>query len=659
MMYEVFGARFYADGLLSYKYYDTGGVTAGDWVRIDWDSHSIFITKVTSSGIYYTDGNGTGVYNQVRWDGYLSWSEFRNRFTYRIHLPGNSLTGEGISHTIAYNANGGSGSMSSQSIPAGDIFTIKDNGFSRSGYSFAGYIVKRSSDNTWFTVDAKWQSQTEIYNNGYRYGVYDPGESYYMSANWLSGATSSTTFTFYAQWLPDYSTVEYMSNYSGYNYILGSDLGSDYDDYIFSRDSSTYSVSVDKSERLNNANSLKITGKYAGDMGEDLAIITSTNRGIGDGYSQTGSVGDDKILTFHFYAKASVDGANMYIRWGYSTEFISVSLTKSWRTYSVRIPKNRFNGCALHPYFDKAGTYYLNSLALGDDSATTNVVPETGTWAAADQTVKRGGKLSSMPTPVRDGYVFLGWYTAAEGGRKVTADSAINESTVRLYAHWRKSISYDPVDTVRYNGHVYELYDNQLGWEDAARFCSAKGGHLLTIGSEDENIFAYSMISDRQGYCWLGLRYLHDSDSWEWVDDTSLTDYDAWYDDSFATTDTGEYYALLYPMNFGAYDFAGTWDKCRGSNYYSSYYCYYNSFFICEYDDPVFRGDADGNGEIESLDAAVIQRSSAGLPTRLPEDVLMRGDVDGNGVLEIIDSTFVQRYLASMAIPYDIGEWLR
>ena len=98
IMYEVFGAMFYADSLLNYKDYSTSNLCAGDWVRIDSDSHSIFITKVTSGGVYYTDCNGTGVYNQIRWDGYCSWSEFRNRFSYRVHLPGNSLKGDYHEH---------------------------------------------------------------------------------------------------------------------------------------------------------------------------------------------------------------------------------------------------------------------------------------------------------------------------------------------------------------------------------------------------------------------------------------------------------------------------------------------------------------------------------------------------------------------------------
>lgn len=661
MMYEVFGARFYADGLMNYKYYNAYAVCAGDWVRIDWDSHSIFITKVTDNGVYYTDGNGTGVYNQVRWDGYYSWSEFASRFYYGISLPGNNLTGRGINHTIVYNANGGSGSMASQTVGAGAGFTIKSNGFTRSGYTFAGYIVKRSYDSKWFTSGGtKWQSESAILTSGYRYSLYYPGESYSMSSNWLDSYTASTSFTFYAQWIPKNATVEYLSNYSGYNYILGSNLGSGYSDYIYSRDSSNYTVSVDSSQKLNNANSLKIIGKKAGYSGSDLAIKTSTNKGYGDGYDQPCTVGDDKTFTLHFYAKASVKSAAMYFRWGYSSSFTQpIVLTNEWRVYTVKIPKNRYCGATLHPFFDTAGTYYINSLSLGDNTGTSNVVPETGTWEASTQTVALGETLPTMPNPKRSGYIFLGWFTAAEGGKRVTTDTPITDSTIRLYAHWRKEISYTPVKTVKHNGHIYELYDNSLGWTEANAFCNQLGGHLITIGSKAENDTAYSMINDRQGYCWIGLNCVTQPSGWEWVDNTDLSAYNNWYNPAYGQDDSGEYYALLYPMNYGTTAYAGTWDKCKGSSYYCSYYGYYNSFFICEYDDPIYRGDTDGSGIVDAIDATLIQRYNAGYRMTINESILMRGDINENEELDLLDATLIQRYAASIPTPYEVGEWIK
>lgn len=44
-----------------------------------------------------------------------------------------------------------------------------------------------------------------------------------------------------------------------------------------------------------------------------------------------------------------------------------------------------------------------------------------------------------LPTPVREGYAFLGWYTDIENGEQVKAnDQVLITSSLTLYAHWRK-----------------------------------------------------------------------------------------------------------------------------------------------------------------------------------------------------------------------------
>ncbi|MBO5529410.1 MAG: InlB B-repeat-containing protein, partial [Bacilli bacterium] len=49
--------------------------------------------------------------------------------------------------------------------------------------------------------------------------------------------------------------------------------------------------------------------------------------------------------------------------------------------------------------------------------------------------VAKGTSLEKGPTPVREGYDFMGWYTALEGGEQVTFPFAITADT-SLYAHW-------------------------------------------------------------------------------------------------------------------------------------------------------------------------------------------------------------------------------
>lgn len=49
--------------------------------------------------------------------------------------------------------------------------------------------------------------------------------------------------------------------------------------------------------------------------------------------------------------------------------------------------------------------------------------------------VGENNKLPELPTPTRANCVFLGWYTAADGGTEVTEDTVFDKDTV-VYAQW-------------------------------------------------------------------------------------------------------------------------------------------------------------------------------------------------------------------------------
>jgi Lectin C-type domain len=50
-------------------------------------------------------------------------------------------------------------------------------------------------------------------------------------------------------------------------------------------------------------------------------------------------------------------------------------------------------------------------------------------------------------------------------------------------------------------GHCYVVHDEPLDWADARDHCAEEGANLVTIGSEGENDFVWSLLEDRQ---WLG-----------------------------------------------------------------------------------------------------------------------------------------------------------
>lgn len=64
-----------------------------------------------------------------------------------------------------------------------------------------------------------------------------------------------------------------------------------------------------------------------------------------------------------------------------------------------------------------------------------------GTVTPNSMSVNYGSAIGTLPTPTRNGYTFLGWFTKASEGTKVSTTTVIKETSLTLYAHW----SYDTI----------------------------------------------------------------------------------------------------------------------------------------------------------------------------------------------------------------------
>lgn len=63
-----------------------------------------------------------------------------------------------------------------------------------------------------------------------------------------------------------------------------------------------------------------------------------------------------------------------------------------------------------------------------------------GSVSEANRAVVYGSSLGTLPTPKRDYYNFIGWFTKADGGEEVTANTIFNSTEdVTLYAHWTQN----------------------------------------------------------------------------------------------------------------------------------------------------------------------------------------------------------------------------
>ena len=83
-----------------------------------------------------------------------------------------------------------------------------------------------------------------------------------------------------------------------------------------------------------------------------------------------------------------------------------------------------------------------------------------GKPSEASRTVAYGGQYGSLPTATRTGYAFQGWYTARDGGTKVSPSTTMGAADTTLYARWSVNsytVSFDsdggsnvPAQKVRY-----------------------------------------------------------------------------------------------------------------------------------------------------------------------------------------------------------------
>ena len=129
-------------------------------------------------------------------------------------------------------------------------------------------------------------------------------------------------------------------------------------------------------------------------------------------------------------------------------DLTSISLPASLKT----IGSFAFSDCRVLKSIDFGGTDKLweqiSKLGAGipDDATihcrgitvTFNAGDGTLTWDQKSKVVETGKAYGTLPIPTRTDYTFAGWFTAASGGERVTANTTVTASGAHtLYARWR------------------------------------------------------------------------------------------------------------------------------------------------------------------------------------------------------------------------------
>lgn len=154
---------------------------------------------------------------------------------------------------------------------------------------------------------------------------------------------------------------------------------------------------------------------------------------------------------------------------------------------------------------------YANATLYSGTLTGNNVSGDGGTLNAGDETkaVQHNGTYGEMPTPIRSGYHFDGWYTEKDGGTKVDANTSVaTKEAHTLYARWSEAkfnITLDPnggtlantTYEVTYNSPYGELpTPNRAGYDFDGWFTEKDGGtkveaSTVVTAAEPHTLYAH------------------------------------------------------------------------------------------------------------------------------------------------------------------------
>lgn len=139
---------------------------------------------------------------------------------------------------------------------------------------------------------------------------------------------------------------------------------------------------------------------------------------------------------------------------------------------------------------DTVVTSNMKVYAQWDATKFTLTFDTQGGDPVESQTVEIGDAVKKLPTPVREGYTFLGWFDAAEGGNPVKSIDAMT-GDVTLYAQWEKK--EDPTEPTDPDKETFTLTFD------------AQGGTTVKAQKVEEGAAVTNLPkTEREGYKFLG-----------------------------------------------------------------------------------------------------------------------------------------------------------
>ena len=472
-------------------------------------------TGYTFNGYYdTTDTSGTRYYNQNG----KSWHVWdKSELAVTLYAAWKANT-----YKVQYNANGGSGSMSTSSHTYDAAKALTANAFTRAGYTFLGWATSSSATSATYTDKQSVSNLTST--SGATVNLYAvwKKDTYTVTFNFTSGTGGTTSVTAtYGSAMPSVTPPTKTGfTFKGYydaesggtqNYNADGTSAKNWDKEadatLYARWSrNTYAVTLNANGGT--AGTTSVTASYNLAMPAIETLPTKT------GYTFKGYYDAQSGGTQYYTADGSsakdwnkTAATTLYAQWTANTYTVKFSAnagsgSMSDQTFTYDVAQNLTANTFTRTGYTFAG-WSLNSVKYTDGQsvknlATSGSVTLYATWTPNTYTVTfnaNGGVAPSiesksvtynstyeaLATTSRTGYTFDGWYTAASGGTKIEAGTKVAITTAQtLYAHWTAN-TYTV--TLSEGGTVTATYDVAMPSITAP----AKDGYLFAGYYDGEN----------------------------------------------------------------------------------------------------------------------------------------------------------------------------
>ncbi len=379
-----------------YPYEASGSDLASDCAWVDQVVWSPLFTfdgnggTPAASNINYVAGRTYGTMPNVSRVGYLMTGWFTSPDGGTQVISTQTVPGVGATYyahwtpktyVIRFNANGGTGTMADMAMTYDAAGNLPANGFSRAGYTFAGWAVSASG-----------------------HAVYADGAGV---ANLSS--TQGAVVTLYAVWRT--SLAEAVDNVAiGFSSATGWTGVADPTAYGGNSAQSgmvSYGQTSFMDTAVTNRGTLSFRYKVSGGRGGDLFAyrVDSERKSLTAGRTN-GTDGEWIQET----CCITNDGVHL-VRWVY------------------------------YPY-EYTGVDVTNDCACIDQVAWSPLFTfdgNGGTPAVSNISYVAGNTYGTMPNASRTGYLMTGWFTAPEGGTQVISTYTVPNVGATYYAHWREN----------------------------------------------------------------------------------------------------------------------------------------------------------------------------------------------------------------------------